>query len=106
MDGWTVYSFDDQPRSKARLIQYVQGGYKKDPSPVPWYASPLGPLGVAQGTIIRVGYQLSDTFLWLQGSVGLSPLMAGMVLFGSAFVGCFLCIVTLAIALTPREKQD
>mmetsp|Transcript_1834 Transcript_1834/g.2579 ORF Transcript_1834/g.2579 Transcript_1834/m.2579 type:complete len:239 (+) Transcript_1834:123-839(+) len=108
IDGWSVYSFEQQGRSKATMVTFVQGGYKEDgaPPPLPFYLSPLGPVGLAQGTLIQSGFALSDMFLWLQDSFGLSPIFAGMVLFGSGFVGCFIMIVTLAIALTPREKQD
>uniref|UniRef100_A0A7S2YFM2 Thioredoxin domain-containing protein n=2 Tax=Entomoneis paludosa TaxID=265537 RepID=A0A7S2YFM2_9STRA len=113
IDGYSVYSFEDRARSKHNLIQYVQKkGYKTDygdglnTAPLPFYASPLGPVGLIQGTLISTGYGLADIFVWLQDSFHLSPIFAGMILFGSAFVGCFIMIVILAIAMTPKEKQD
>ena len=106
IDGWSVYKFE-QPRSKSTLMKYVEGGYKTDGILMPFYSSPLGPVGLAQGALISSGFTLSDTFSWLQNTFGLSPVFAGMILFGGAFVGCFVVIVVVAIVLTsPREKQD
>ena len=107
IDGWTVYQFENH-RSRTALMKYVEGGYKDDGEVLPFYSSPLGPVGMSQGMLLSAGFAASDVFLWLQESFGFSPIFAGMILFGGAFVGCFIVIVVLAIALTasPREKQD
>ena len=102
VDGFSVYEFDGS-RSKATLMQYVEGGYKKT-SPIPWYQSPNGPLGIAQGLILQGGYRLADVFYWLQGTFGLSAVFAGMVMFGTLFIGMFIMLVALAIFFTPKEK--
>jgi thiol-disulfide isomerase/thioredoxin len=102
--GFSVYEFD-QSRSKATLMAFVEGGYKKT-SPIPWYKSPCGPLGLAQGMILRVGYTMADIFFWLQKKFGLSTVFAGMVMFGSLFIGTFIILVAMAIFFTPKTKVD
>lgn len=104
VDGWSVYVYD-KARSKKNLMNFVSGGYKQE-EPLPFYMSPMGPLGLAQGWLINAGFRMSNVFQWLQGAFGLSPLMAGTLMFGSSFMGCFFLIVFLAIAITPKAKLD
>jgi thiol-disulfide isomerase/thioredoxin len=104
VDGFSVYEFD-QPRSKSTLMAFAEGGYKKT-SPIPWYKSPCGPLGLAQGMILWAGYTMADIFYWLQNKFGLSTVFAGMVMFGSLFIGTFITLVAMAIIFTPKAKID
>ena len=104
VDGWSVYSFDGV-RSRKALIDYASGKYLETSS-LPFYSSPMGPIGLTQGAMIQCGLALADTFQWLQNKAGLSPLMAGGFMFGSAFIGCFLTIVFMAIVITPKAKVD
>lgn len=104
VDGWSAYSFDGV-RSRKALIDYATGKYLET-SPLPFYSSPMGPIGLTQGAMIQSGLALADTFQWLQNKAGLSPLMAGGFMFGSAFIGCFLTIVFMAIVITPKAKLD
>lgn len=104
VDGWSVYKFE-APRSKQQLMKFVEGDYKKQ-APLPFFKSPMGPIGLAQGTLLALGYRLADVFEWLQSTAGLSPLFAGMAMFGSLFIGLFFCIVFLAIVITPKVKSD
>jgi protein disulfide-isomerase-like protein len=102
--GWSVYSFEGQ-RTKQNLIKFADGGYKQMSS-IPFYASPFGPIGLFQGGLISSGIFLSDLFLWLQDSLGLSQLIAGMVLFGSMFMGIFVIIVLMAFNVKVKPKKD
>jgi thiol-disulfide isomerase/thioredoxin len=104
VDGWSVYQFQ-QPRSKKLVMSFAEGGYKRTAS-ISFYASPMGPLGLLQGLLISAGHSLSDFFVWAQRVFGLSPLLVGMILFGSLFLGCFFLIVFLALAIPPRQKRD
>jgi protein disulfide-isomerase-like protein len=103
LDGWKAYSFE-KPRSKKNLVDFASGGYKKQ-DPVPFYASPFGPLGLLQGLMIAAGLSVEDLFQWMQKQ-GLSPIMSGTIMFGTLFFGCFFMILFLAIMITPKLKAD
>jgi len=105
VDGWNVYEFD-QGRSKKALMKFAEGGYKEQ-DVIPFYTSPMGPIGLMQGALISAGSTMMDSFQWLQNSLGLSPLFAGMFMFGGIFMGCFFVIVFLALAFTgSKAKAD
>jgi len=104
IDGYHVYSFEES-RSKKNLMKFAEGGYKQQEA-LPFYSSPMGPMGLLQGAMITAGIALVDIFAWSQNTFGLSPLMTGGILFGSAFLGCFFLIVFLAIVVTPKVKHE
>ena len=104
VDGFSVYQFEE-PRMRKMLMAFAEGGYKKK-DPIPFYSSPMGPMGLAQGLLIFCGLLMHDLFQWTQSSFGLSPLLVCMILFGSIFLGCFFLIVFLALAIPPRVKRD
>ena len=103
IDGYNVYPFE-QPRSKQNMMQFAEGGYRKA-EPLPFYSSPMGPIGMLQGLLINVGVKAIDVFAWSQIQFGLSPLFAASLLFGSVFMGLFLVIVFLAIVIPPKVKE-
>lgn len=104
VDGWSVYRFGPS-QSKNTLIRFAAGGYKKQ-DPIPFYSSPVGPWGIVEGKLMAAGMSLGDMFSWLQASLGISPLLAGALVSGSIFMGCFISIVFLAIVITPKVKAD
>jgi thiol-disulfide isomerase/thioredoxin len=106
--GWSVYEFQHS-RSKANLMKYVEGEYKTDGSHISYYMSPMGPVGMVQGTVIATGYAVGDLLTWMQTKWGISPVISAMVLFGSIFIGIFVTIVAMAIVIpspNARPKQD
>lgn len=104
IDGYQVYSFEED-RNKKTLMAFAEGGYKKV-DPIPFYSSPMGPLGLLQGALITAGMIMADIFAWSQQTLGFSPLVTAGILFVSFFLGCFVVIVLLAIIATPKMKQD
>jgi thiol-disulfide isomerase/thioredoxin len=104
VEGWTVYAFQSS-RSKHNLIKFADQGYKSA-DPIPFYSSPMGPLGLAQGALMAAGVAVADQFERLQHTFGLSPLFAGAVLFGITFMGCFCLLVVLVVVITPKSKID
>lgn len=104
VDGWSVYEFE-QTRIKQFMISFAEGGYKKTNS-IPFYVSPMGPLGLMQAMLMGSGHAMMDFFVWTQVALGLSPIVVGSLLFGSMFIGCFLLIVLLALVIPPRQKLD
>ena len=104
IDGYTVYKYEGS-RSKTELVAYAEGGYRKR-SAIPFFSSPMGPLGLLQGAFLHVAYGTFRIIDWLQKDMGMSPFFALMILFGGAFVGTFIAIVVATIAFTPKEKQN
>jgi thiol-disulfide isomerase/thioredoxin len=103
VDGWNVYIFDDA-RNKHKLMEFVEGGYRKQ-EPIPIYSSPMGPIGLAQGLFISSGVVAGDFFTGVQKKFGLSPVMAGVALFGAVFYGCFFAIVALSLLVSPMKRK-
>lgn len=103
IDGFRVYKYGGL-RLKKNLMAFAEGGYKKDAS-VPFIESPMGPLGIFQGTLMTAGHIFLDIFQWSQKTFGLSPLIVGMILFGAMFMGCFFLIVSLALIIPEKPKR-
>jgi thiol-disulfide isomerase/thioredoxin len=103
VDGWSVYIFDDA-RNKHKLMEFAEGGFRKQ-DPIPIYSSPMGPIGVAQGLFISCGIVAGDFFMGVQKKFGLSPVMAGVAMFGAVFYGCFFAIVALSLLVSPMKRK-
>jgi thiol-disulfide isomerase/thioredoxin len=104
VDGWTVYEFS-QARTKKNLMSYAEGGYKTTDS-IPFYTSPMGPLGLMQAGLMFSGHTFVDVFVWTQNTLGLSSILVGSLLFGAMFLGLFFVIVFLALVIPPKHKRD
>ena len=105
IDGFRVYEYKNI-RTKRFLMDFAEGGYKKESDPIPFYDSPMGPMGLVQGAMITAGVVLGDILDWFVKKFGYSPLVTGGLFFGSLFMGSFLMIVFLAIVITPKYKHD
>ena len=103
IDGFRVYKYGGL-RLKKNLMAFAEGGYKKDAT-VSFIESPMGPLGIFQGTLMSTGHIFLDIFQWSQDNLGLSPLIVGMILFGAMFMGCFFMIVSLALIIPEKPKR-
>jgi hypothetical protein len=73
---------------------------------IPWMVSPMGPMGILQGTLIYVGTSVVAFFELLQTKYSISPVVAGLVFCMIGVVGGMISIVLLTILSTPREKLD
>ena len=104
IDGYKVYKYE-RSRDENQLKAFAEGGYRKK-SPMPFFSSPMGPLGLCQGAFLQIAYGTFRAIDWLQSDMGLSPFLALMIMFGGAFVGTFIAIVVATIAFTPKEKQN
>lgn len=108
VDGWSVYEFEAK-RSKANLMKYTDS-YKSMGRQVPYYTSPMGPVGMVQGTVIATGYVVADLLFSMQTRLGVSPVISAMLLFGTFFIGLFVSIVAMAIFIPSssgtRAKRD
>ena len=73
---------------------------------MPLYSSPMGPMGLLQGTLMYLGAQAMDFFRSIQNAYGVSPILAGIVLSFCAVIGGMVSVVVLAIMTTPKDKND
>lgn len=104
--GWEVYEFNG-PRSSSSLIEFSRGGYKKK-TPIPFMNSPMGPMGVLQGTLIFVGTRVVGLLEDIETKFGISPIISGLII---CMVGVFcgmISIILLTVFATPKssEKSD
>ena len=105
VDGLSVYEFTSPTRTKRSLMKFAEGEYKQA-DPIPFYSSPMGPMGLMQGALIAVGVALADLFEWTEEKFGWSPIVTGGILFGTLFMSSFFTIVFLAVVVTPKIKSD
>jgi hypothetical protein len=74
--------------------------------PIPFYTSPMGPMGLLQGTLIYTGTRLMGFLQWIQDNYGMSPMVAGVVVCGLGIFGGMVSIILLTILTTPKAKND
>jgi len=72
---------------------------------MPLFSSPMGPMGLLQGTLMYVGSLLTYVFDKVQNS-GVPPLIGGIVLSFVAVVTGMFSVLILAIITTPKSKVD
>lgn len=102
--GSSVYEFEGS-RSKSNLIKFASKGYT-DIEAIPFYASPMGPLGRLQGLLIWAGFSVINVFNLIQEKSGLPPILLGCLLCAGAVFGGMFLMIFLVVVLTPREKYD
>lgn len=104
VDGWSVYEFEGS-RTEVSLMDFARGGYKKG-EPLPFWSSPMGPMGMLQGWLVVLGSWLVGFFKRLQTSYNVSPIVAGVILCGMGVTMGLLSVIFFAIMTTPKFKQD
>ena len=72
--------------------------------PIPFFASPMGPLGRLQGLLVWAGVTMMNLFSWVQSISGLSPLLTGCLLCGLAVFGGMFSMILLVVVFTPGDK--
>ena len=104
VDGYSVYEFSGK-RSKNNLIDFAKNGYKKD-DPIPFWISPMGPLGIMQNALIKISLMAIDFVKYIEQVTGLSPILTSMIICGVAIFGGMISIVLFTIFTTPKAKSD
>jgi len=104
--GWDVYKFDGH-RNAAELTDFARGGYKKK-NPISFMNSPMGPMGLLQGSLIFVGTRAMGLLEYMDERFGISPIISGLIIL---MVGVFcgiISVILLAVLSTPKsvEKND
>jgi len=100
VSGWDVYEFEDN-RTTTNLINFARVGHKKN-NPIPFLNSPMGPMGLLQGTLIFAGTRAMGILEYLQEYYGISPLISGVVICMLGVFGGMISIIMLTIFSTPR----
>lgn len=107
VSGWDVYEFEDN-RSATNLINFARSGFKKKKA-IPFLNSPMGPMGLLQGTLIFLGTNAMGILDYLQEHYGISPIFSAVVICMCGVFGGMISIILLTIFSTPRgggEKYD
>jgi thiol-disulfide isomerase/thioredoxin len=104
LDGYSVYEFEKK-RTEANVMDFARGGYKRQES-IPFWISPMGPMGQLQQFLIHLGIYIMDAFQGIQSRYGMSPILTGMILCGLGIFGAMISIILLTIINTPRAKTD
>jgi hypothetical protein len=71
----TVWKYEG-PLYGESVVNFATVGYKKQKS-IPWYSSPMGPMGMSKGTLIHIGISLTKLLPSLTAYFGL-PEWIGM----------------------------
>jgi len=101
--GWEVYKFEGS-RTATILMDYARGGYKKK-NPIPFINSPMGPMGLLQGTLVFVGTRAMGLLEDMHERFGISPIVSGVII---SIVGVFcgmISIVLLTVLSTPKSSE-
>jgi len=104
--GWDVYEFEET-RGAATLTEFAKGGYKKK-NPVPFMQSPMGPMGLMQGTLIFVGTRAMGSLDYMNEKFGISPIVSGVIICAFGVFCGMMSIVLLTVLSTPssHSKRD
>jgi protein disulfide-isomerase-like protein len=102
--GRKAYEFEDN-RSETALISFARGGYKKQ-DPMPWFSSPMGPMGMLQDALIYIGTSIMWFLEMVEVAYGIPRILTGAGLCMVGIFGGMISIVLLTILWTPREKVD
>lgn len=79
-----VYQYEG-PLSTSSVISFVKNTYKKS-EPLPYWHSPMGPIGIFKATIIQFGVSLMDLQPYLVNQFGVSPFVAFIATIGCAIL--------------------
>jgi len=104
IDGWKVYEYNED-LSAASMMSFAKGGYKQQEA-LPFYSSPMGPLGQIQSMLLVIAIQILTTFEWMQEYFGLSPIVAGLVMASTVLFSGVACMILLVFMWVSKQKLD
>jgi hypothetical protein len=94
--GGSTYLFDGSTTFGA-VVEFAQSGYK-DAEPLPYWASPLGPIGSFKGLLTRIGVGLVNIQPFLMKELGISQFLS-YILTACFFGGVLLSLISLVLSL-------
>ena len=74
--------------------------------PIPFLNSPMGPMGLLQGTLIFIGTRTMGVLDDLHAKFGISPIVSGVIISMAGVLCGMMSIILLTIVSTPKEKND
>ena len=104
-DG-NLYNYAGGTISKAAVRDWATLGFRSK-QPIPWYSSPVGPIGIAKGAFTHGGVMLLKTGKQFGEYLGMSE-MAGLVVLCvmAGTVILFLTLASVIVFLPTHEKYD
>lgn len=104
IDGWTVYQYTGK-RNEQQMIAYIRGGYKSEDS-IPMWSSPMGPMGQLQALVFYLGNSFFSLYHYLVETQELPPAMAAFTFAFGGIAVCIVTMITVAIILSGKVKED
>jgi thioredoxin 1 len=92
------------PLAAEPIIDFAVRLYAKE-KPIDFFHSPVGPLGVAKGIIIRIGTNLMHMMPHITDSLGL-PRWTGFLVLVVAITICTLAVTFVGVYLSLHHKTD
>jgi thiol-disulfide isomerase/thioredoxin len=92
------------PLAAEPIIDFAVRLYAKE-KPIDFFNSPVGPLGIAKGIIIRIGTNLMHMMPQITDSIGL-PRWTGFIVLVVAITICTLAVTFVGVYLTLHHKTD
>ena len=99
-----VYQYPG-PRSVEDIVAFAHGKYKES-EPIPFWSSPLGPVGYSKGLLTRAGIALVNVQPYIMRTLGVSEFVSYALtasIAGTAF--CVLLGIAVYIHVT-HDKTD
>lgn len=101
--GWDVYEFAER-RMESTLMDFARGGYKKK-VPITFMNSPMGPMGLLQGTMIFIGTRAMGLLEDVHQRFGISPIFSGLIICSVGVFFGMISIILLAVLSTPKSEK-
>ena len=73
--------------------------------PIPFINSPMGPMGLLQGTLIFAGTRAMGTLEYMNDAFGISPLLSGVIICMAGVFCGMISIILLTILSTPGSPE-
>lgn len=91
------------PSTLDGILKFVKEGYKSA-EPMPFWSSPIGPIGLSKGFLITLGARLMSLLPFLSQRLGV-PEWAGFVIVAVGFGGIIMCTTLVGVFLSVRHAK-
>lgn len=91
------------PSTLDGILKFVNEGYKTT-EPMPFWSSPIGPIGVSKGFLITLGARLMSLLPFLSEKLGI-PQWAGFVLVAVGFGGIIMFTTLVGVYLSVKHAK-
>ena len=91
------------PSTLEGILRFVKEGYKTS-EPLPFWSSPMGPVGLSKGFLITLGARLMSLMPFLSQKLGI-PEWAGFVIVAIGFGGVIMVTTLVGVYLSVQHAK-